>query len=401
MDSKLYTIEPSQRATSELERLVAGGPSAVRGAVGTEFTLAVGPSELRVRVRPALETETLSIQLDARGVPFELLVTVVYDARLRASSRASRLYVGNELYEGVQRLMDSRIGDNEVCVFVSTTIAKTQRASPLVQATKTILTIVRECGLASARTMLVVRSDEQLGSFGSTMFEGSNVYVGKVGGFPMPSVSPDEQARADVQTLFEGGAWAIRNNDASSFERPISIAGNPPLRVRIRTNRDPYRDDAFVLASVDRENLDDPDATLELIAVHGAGRVRLRTTQLRATWLREYADPVSELTRQHVKPRSRELVIFATPCSFTIADAGAWMSVLRRVVRTLCDLKLTAQQENTDALVVVRFETADGVRLEAMRLLYLIDDFGAAHSSVLRLRAIGAPKTRAKKVKKS
>ena len=80
-----------------------------------------------------------------------------------------------------------------------------------------------------------------------------------------------------------------------------------------------------------------------------------------------------------------------------IADAGAWMSVLRRVVRTLRDLKLTAQQENTDALVVVRFETADGVRLEAMRLLYLIDDFGAARSSVLRLREIGAPKTRAKK----
>ena len=400
MDSKLYTIEPSQRCTSELERLVAGGPSAVRGAVGTEFTLVVGPSELRVRVRPALENETLSIQLDALDVPFELLVTVVYDARLRASSRASRLYVGNDLYEGVQRLMDSRIGDNEVCVFVSTTIAKTQRVSPLVQATKTILTIVRECGLASARTMLVVRSDEQLGSFGSTMFEGSNVYVGKVGGFPMPSVSPDEQARADVQTLFEGGVWAIRNNDASSFERPISIAGNPPLRVRIRTNRDPYRDDAFVLASVDRENLD-PDATLELIAVHGAGRVRLQTTLLRTTWLREYADPVSELTRQHVKPGSRELVIFATPCSFTIADAGAWMSVLRRVVRTLRDLKLTAQQENTDALVVVRFETADGVRLEAMRLLYLIDDFGAARSSVLRLREIGASKTRAKKVKKS
>ena len=86
MDSKLYTIEPSQRATSELERLVAGGPSAVRGAVGTEFTLAVGQSELRVRVRPALENETLSIQLDALDVPFELLVTVVYNARLRASS---------------------------------------------------------------------------------------------------------------------------------------------------------------------------------------------------------------------------------------------------------------------------------------------------------------------------
>ena len=130
MATELYTAEPGEPArlngTSELARLVAGGPSAVKNAAarGAEFTLTAGPSNLRVRVRPALEYAALSIHLDALGVPFDLIVTVVYEARLHANSKVSRLHIANDLFQGgVNVLMDSRIGENEVCVFVYTEIA--------------------------------------------------------------------------------------------------------------------------------------------------------------------------------------------------------------------------------------------------------------------------------------
>ena len=398
MATELYTAEPAFPARfhgmSELASLIAGGPSAVRDAAarGAEYTLTIEPvparaseHEFRVRVRPALKDVALSLRIDVDDVPFELLVTVVYKARLHADNGVSRLNLPGDLYSGVQRLINNRTSENDVCVFVSAMIDNTHRPFPPVLAwTSHIVQALRESRLASERTMLVVGSN-QIKCFGSPMFEGSEIFVGNVRDFPWHSASADEMDKMDVQTLFEGGAWAIHKNDASTTKE-LSIAGDPPLTLRVRTSRGPDGHATCVWAYAE----DDSPSSLELLAVHSARRDAAGLL-LSSQWLREYADPVVALMRQHVERGSSEMVIFATPCKPKIADAGAWRTTLRRVLRTLYDLKLTAHEENKDALVIVRVESHDEVLLEASRLLYLID--GAR--SLFR-REIGAPKKRNK-----
>ena len=67
---------------------------------------------------------------------------------------------------------------------------------------------------------------------------------------------------------------------------------------------------------------------------------------------------------------ARGMTIFAWAYRGAVVFDAPWPSALRRVLRTLYDLKLTAQEEHTDALVIVRL--SDG-KLKASRLLSLIN----------------------------
>jgi hypothetical protein len=68
---------------------------------------------------------------------------------------------------------------------------------------------------------------------------------------------------------------------------------------------------------------------------------------------------------EYEKARGMTILAWATK-EDTDVRAISWRSALSRVLRTLYDLKLTAREANTDALVIVR----DGEgRQEASRLL--------------------------------
>jgi hypothetical protein len=72
------------------------------------------------------------------------------------------------------------------------------------------------------------------------------------------------------------------------------------------------------------------------------------------------------------------MVIFASPVHAEQANGNmdAWWGVLRRVLRMLHEVGLTAEQQNTDALVIAPVVRKDKRQLEAMSLLYLINATG-------------------------
>jgi hypothetical protein len=93
-------------------------------------------------------------------------------------------------------------------------------------------------------------------------------------------------------------------------------------------------------------------------------------TGLEATlrWGRDI-DEAKKLVRENAS--KDKMVIFAEPLDAKEASKNidAWRNVMRRILRALHGMRLTAQQTSTDALVIVR--EGDG-KLGAKRLLYLI-----------------------------
>lgn len=186
----------------------------------------------------------------------------------------------------------------------------------------------------------------------------------------------DEQS---VRLLFEGGARAVaKDNGRVAWELPIS--GEPQQSIRVQTQHKDQH--ACVLVTT-------TDHSTLLLVVHDAlihAEPMLRSTKW---WDGLDVDNAMRLMRSRVT-RKNEMAIFAFS-----NDASGPLLLLRRAMRALYDLGLTAQEQNADAHIVVSHGERRNLRMETTNLLSLIGD---VRPPDLRLRETGMPRV-AKKPK--
>jgi hypothetical protein len=353
---------------------------------------------LRVEASPEHQHRgnVTSIKLDVVGEPFTLSVTALFNANLDAR-HAAPLSMPDAHYENVLRIIEARAGGGEVVVFVSGAVPRGQSEAGIITATRLIAVRLVELRLATQRTLTVVKItnhnshhpdiDHELGT---PMYGGSDVLVGTIGSIAIPSSKPTDEhrLRLHLRLLFEGGAWAVQQDDGNDSTK-LPIAGPPSEKqlradnIRVRTAHEGTHACIIVHTT-------DPYASKNwLLVVHDALRhaePMLRHNE-RVPGLD--VDKTIALMRNHVK-RSSELAIFA------FSSDASQRGRVQRVMRTLYDLGVTAQQPSKDACVVLCHIDEAGLRMEATRLLSLIRD----KSTDLRRREIGSPVARVTPVAK-
>ena len=199
-----------------------------------------------------------------------------------------------------------------------------------------------------------------------------------------PHAEPtDEQS---VRLLFEGGARAVaKDNGRVAWELPIS--GEPPQSIRIRVqtqHKDPHA--CVAVTTTDHSTL--------LLVVHDAlihADPMLRSTKW-WEWNKLDVDSAMDMMRSRVT-RKNEMAIFA----FSNDASESGRMLMRRVMLTLHDLRITAQQPHKDAHVVVVQGEKKALRMWATTVTSLI---GNVRPPDLRLREIGNPVSRATPVAK-
>jgi hypothetical protein len=364
MELQLYT--PENQGLSELEQLkslIRGGPSEL-AARGTEYTLSDG-----VRVRPAQQF----IRFDKEQGALSILVTVVFNAR----NAGSVLNISADSNENVMRILRARVNEYDACILLSGNTKP--RENQFREAARQILTSVLDLGLASESTVVVSSLDDDIG-FGSPMFDVSHVFVATVGFVMIQTsesadrarVDPAEVSRMNVQTLFEGGEWAVQRDTGDAY-KDIYIA-DPPLTIRVHAkNQEDEQSRMNTCVSVVAND------EVQLIAVYA--RRDARFMLLASGWGHtDDREKALVLMEQHADFDS-EMVIFVTPYVGINTEESAWRTMMLRVLRSLYDLKLTAKQKRTDALVIIH--DGVGARMEVTSLLDLIDEI---HVDPVRLK---------------
>ena len=341
---------------------------------------------LRVSVRPAHRDGATSVQFNvvhggssATG-RFALSVTAVYNAR-RDSRHAPRLSLPDDHYQNVRRIINARAGIGEACVFFSGSVPERQSQASIVTATRAIAAKLVELGIATERTLTVVHIRDRRSNLGTPMYGGSDVLVGTIGRITTPrSFTPPEEHRLSLRLLFVGGAWAVQKDEGTTtWEMPIS--GQPPQSIRMQTaHKDTH-------ACVDVRTT---DGRIQLLVVHQALVHAEPMLRAAISWDGLDVDKTMALMRQHVK-NSREMVIFA----FSDDASEHGRMLMRRVMRALYDLGITAQAQ-TDAHVVVVQGEWENLRMETTSLLSLVRDKRADW----RQREIGNPVSRVTPVAK-
>ena len=371
MSAALYTDthgagSASELVGMELRKMIAGGADAVKKAATAknvpEYFLDVvygnydeSKRTLRVRVRPSVLGGSTAVHADVLGADFELRVTAVYDA-LAATPTATRLDLGSLVegeYAAITRLINARSSTGEVALFVSGSGRLT------VFAVRAVLRALSDLGVGGERTLMVHDTGLNLGS---ELYYSSTVRIGTVGdALIAPSI--DRADREQVRTLFEGGEWAFQKEAEDAPARSIRVEGTPELRIGLNV-RTRWR------------NIGDRSRTAPHVFVRGDG-TDLNLLVISNTW--DVVDVLSvtrdwditqgfraiDLMNEYEKARGMTILAWATK-EDTDVRASSWRSALSRVLRALYDLKLTAQEANTDALMIVR----DGEgKQEASRLL--------------------------------
>jgi hypothetical protein len=166
-----------------------------------------------------------------------------------------------------------------------------------------------------------------------------------------------------VRTLFEGGEWALQKEAEDAPVHSIRLEGTPELlidlnvRTRWRYVGDGTRTAPHVFVGGD-------GADLNLLVIPNTWDV-VDVLSVTHDWDRTQGFRATGLMNKYEKARGMTILAWATK-EDTDVRASSWRSAVSRVLRTLYDLKLTAQEAHTDALVIVR----DGEgKQEASRLL--------------------------------
>ena len=373
MSEALYTDTAGERPRCaselggmELRKMIAGGAGAVKKAATTknppEYFLDVdyhnhdeSKRTLRVRVRPSVLGGSTAVHADVLGADFELRVTAVYDA-LAATPKATRLDLGSLVegeYAAVNRLINARSSTGEVALFVSGSGRLT------VFAVRAVLRALSDLGVGGERTLMV--HDTGLG-LGSELYSSSTVRIGTVGdALIAPSI--DRANRERVRTLFEGGEWAFQKEAEDADYHSIRLEGTPKLRIalNVRTQSRDIGDGSRTAPHVFAAG---HGTDLNLLVIPNTWDV-VDVLSVTHDWDIQQAFRAIYLMNEYEKARGMTILAWATQ-EDTDVRASSWRSALSRVLRTLYDLKLTAQEANTDALVIVR----DGEgKQEASRLL--------------------------------
>jgi hypothetical protein len=386
--------------SEELRGLLQDGESA-RAAAAASRAYTLEHDGRSFSVTPSLVGGVTLVRVDLRRERYTLLVTAVYGLDgldgIDGAATATRLDLPDEHTAKVLRLVRARGGAKGVSLFVKGDV------DPEWTAAASVLVKLHELGIAAA-TPVVIRSKHRVflptrrnvsmtddydrpRAFGSPVHEGSDVRVGTLGELVSGSDgTPDAMiGRRHVRTLFESGEWALRQG-SSGFAHVLEIDGRPETRVQLRVTmprplgeNDPNEARPYVTVETE---LRMPER-LKLVAVYDARWYVDQAATALETILRWDTDADAAMRLVREQAASGEMVIFAAG-----GNTDAWRSALRRVLRTLHGVGLTAEQKHTDALVIVR--EGEGT-LEARRLLYLIREAGP--SSLLR-RESGAPKKR-------
>ena len=370
MSSGLYTDTDGSGKGSDplkaLRKMLGGGAGAVKEAaeraVPPAYYLQVEVPEalsLSVRVRPSVLGGSTSVHADVTGASFELVVTAVYDARA-ATRAATRLMLLDDEYEAVNRLVEARTFGGEVALFVRAFDMLGKVTVPIV---RSVIRAFFDLGVAGESALVILHSD--LG-FGSPLYARSSVSIGTLRNMLTGERVPKER---HVQTLFEGGEWAFRKESEYplSLELHLEATRDTPelsVTVTIHTRMRHTAGVAILTAPHAFVEVAGVGSDMSLIALRKPSDV---LAALEAYWKQGPAYSAVGLMNKHKVARG--MTIFAWADRGAVFDAP-WPSSLRRVLRTLYDLKLTAQEEHTDALVIVRL--SDG-RLKASRLLSLIN----------------------------
>ena len=349
----------------ELRKMIAGGADAVKKAATTknppEYFLDVDyynhdeiKRTLRVRVRPSVLGGSTAVHADVIGADFELRVTAVYDA-LAATPKATRLDLGSLVegeYAAANRLIDARSFSGEVALFVS------GRGRLTVFAVRAVLRALSDLGVGGERTLMVHDMDIGLGS---ELYWSSTVRIGTVGdALIAPNI--DRADRERVRTLFEGGEWAFQKEAEDAPIHSILVEGTPELRLDLNVRTRPSIAEGSLTAP--HVFVSGDGADLKLIVILNTWDV-VDVLSVTHDWDIPQARMATGLMNKYEKARGMTILAWATKES-TDVRGSSWRSALSRVLRTLYDLKLTAQAAHTDALVIVR----DGEgKQEASRLL--------------------------------
>jgi hypothetical protein len=256
-------------------------------------------------------------------------------------------------YAAVNRLINARSSTGEVALFVS------GRGRLTVFAVRAVLRALSGLGVGGERTLMI--HDTGLG-LGSELYWSSTVNIGTVGdALIAPNV--DRANRERVRTLFEGGEWAFQKEAEDAPEHSIRLEGTPELRIdlNVRTQwlniADRSRTAPHVFVRGDSTDL-------KLLVISNTWDV-VDVLSVTHDWDITQAFRAIYLMNEYEKARGMTILAWATK-EDTDVRASSWRSALSRVLRALYDLKLTAQEANTDALVIVR----DGEgKQEASRLL--------------------------------
>jgi hypothetical protein len=381
----------------QLAALFEGGEHAValaaeRGLV-YEIEVAGDGPPLRARVRPVRHDyrneRAASVEVRVRFEGHPLLVTAVYNARRHARHIAPLGDVEGEYFDNVQRIIQARTVEGEVCVFASCPV------DALAHATRRVLRTLLELRLASETALVVVHVPDSLFNstvaLGTPMYEGSDVLVGTLRRANASQIEREEEHRHSVQLLFAGGAWAVAQNQTRSGKQ-IIIARDPLVRLLFLTKRADRSSCLAVetLCAVPLRTWTSWKSTVSLLVVHKA-RLDAEAVLRESPRWRDLLLPLMHLTKQHTA-RNNEMAIFVLPDKD--ASEHYYAALLRMVLRKLYDLGLTAHEAGTDALVIL---TRDGA-LQADRILSLINEVSLGG---LRRREIGVPVTTKAKPRRS
>lgn len=367
MSSSLYTDAEGADPLNALKKMLGGGAGAVKEAaeraVPPAYALQVEAPEalsLRVRLRPSVLCGSTSVHADVTGAGIELFVTAVYDARA-ATRAATRLLLPDDEYEAVHRLVEARTFGSEVALFVR---VRSMLGRITALALSSVIRALSDVGVAGESALLILHADNI--SFGSPLYTGSSVSIGTLGDMIKGERVPSER---HVQTLFEGGEWAFRKESEEPDAHTLHLEATrdtPALSITL----------IIQVRHGHTTGVATPTAPHVFVQVTGVGSdmslLVLRKpadvlAALETYWRKGPAYSAVGLMYKHRVARG--MTIFAWSDRGAVFDAP-WRSALRRVLRTLYDLKLTAQEEHTDALVIVR--CSDG-KQKASRLLSLIN----------------------------
>jgi hypothetical protein len=165
-----------------------------------------------------------------------------------------------------------------------------------------------------------------------------------------------------VRTLFDGGEWAFQKEAEDAPIHSILVEGTPELRLALNVRtRHSIAEGSLTAPHV---FVGGDGADLKLLVIPNPWDVA-DVLSVTHDWDIPQALMATGLMNKYEKARGMTILAWATK-EDTDVRASSWRSAVSRVLRTLYDLKLTAQEANTDALVIVR----DGEgKQEASRLL--------------------------------
>lgn len=340
---------------------------------------------LPVQVKFAWQQESTSVEFNVLCENFDLLATVVYNAR-RDGRRMSQLDIQDNYYDNIQRIIEARTVGDEVAVFIRSYCDS--NAQPFITAIHTILKTLCKLGLTSEYTLVVNKNNNF--DFGTPMYYNSNVSIGTIGRILNPMTS-DEQSRLEIQNLFEGGEWAVEKNclEHRLFPNKFLLKYDQSVEITVKIGHAFEYPGSSLNISVSRLPKNGHRDSISLLVVHNPLRDAEKMIRLSYDlWSHLNKNEINEimiLMKNHML--NNEMIIFAMPNYFyELDDIGSWRLLFQKTLRDLYCLGLTAQQASKDALVIVRLVVVREVRLEPIRLLSLIKEVDVTS---LRYREIG------------